>query len=195
MKKIILTLTLLLVPINSFSGVSELGLSYSNVNSEINESNYTKRESMTVSYSYYLGSSTALETSYTSAKYIGSSGADVSTAEISTVTYTILGLDFVYGFSDRNAQFQPFVKLGGHHIDKKFYTETQNSARQQTASVCGIAPSAGVGFKIKMTQTFSFKLSIDGSTQPLTNQCDDDPNDDEFQNIDYAAKAGISWFF
>lgn len=195
MRNLYLIVSIILFSSSLNAGVSELGLSYSYVNSEINESNYTQRNSVTFSYSYYLGASTAIELSYTSAEYKNSSGADVASAEISTGVFEFIGLDFVYGFADRKAQFQPYIKAGALHMDKQYFAESQSVARQQTACVTGVAPSAGLGFKIRMTQTFSFKLSFDGSTQPITNHCDNITSDDDLSNLDYSAKAGISWFF
>lgn len=195
MKTLILLLAIFSFLPGAHAGVSELGLSFSKNSSRINEFNFTKRDYITGSYSYYLGAASAIEFSYTSGRYENSSGSNSSDVSKILGIFEFFGIDLVYGFADRKAQFQPFIKLGALYMDKEFFLNPTNLSTNPTSSQCGIAPSAGVGFKIRLTQTFSFKFNMDGSTQPLGNKCEATSAADETTNIDYSAKAGISWFF
>ena len=188
MKKIILTLLLFISP-KTFAGMAEIGLSASYHNSKINETNYTVKDSITASISYYFWSMSPLELSYTSGRYESATGdpADSNNTIIIGIS-EFVGLDFVLSFASRESLFQPFIKVGGVYMDKEYYLDPDDDIKQMIDYQIGVAPSAGLGFRMKFSQAFSFKFTVDAWSTPI--------NDERHtKNYDYAAKTGISWMF
>ncbi|MBC86424.1 MAG: hypothetical protein CL677_04530 [Bdellovibrionaceae bacterium] len=174
----------------SLAGVTELSLSTNYRNQKIDSNNFTNSLSYTGSISYYFWEMSALELSYTkgeskqSFRLTGDTESTVATTE-----FELIGVDFVLSFAERKAAFQPFVKVGAAHIDKVFLLDPAGGTEAETGSQSGIAPSAGVGMRIRFTQTFSLKMGVDAWASPI-NDDSDDP-----ETVDYAGRVGISWMF
>ena len=168
----------------AYAGVFEVSLTANHRRSEINTTNYQESTSYTGSISYYFLEMSALEISYTNGTSLLK--ADTGSEVIQYKTdFEMLGADLVFTFAERSSPFQPFIKAGVAQISKKIITVTstgKNTNKQDPELV----PSAGVGFKIKLTKTFSIKVGVDGW---LTNMGEDD------ETTDYAGRAGISWMF
>lgn len=161
----------------------DLGISGSYRKSFITEANTTVTESYTGSLAYYFWEYSALELSYTT----GVSKAVTPNYEALS-TFQMSGLDLIITFASKDAPFRPYVKLGGAYQKKRiqykqvgFATDTQEQE--------GPSPSAGLGFRIALSQTFGIKAGVDTWTSPLSK----DPN--EKITYDFAARAGVSWLF
>ncbi len=170
------------------AGVAELGLSTSYHNSKIDDNNFSVRQSVTASLAYYFWEMSALEISYTSGHYESSTGIDASSAVVILGTSEFVGMDFVISFAGRKDSFQPFVKIGAIYMDKEYFLDPDDNIKQRIDYQIGVAPSAGLGFRIRMTQAFSVKFSVDTWSTPIG-------DDRHPTNYDYAARAGISWLF
>ena len=170
----------------AWAGIMEVGASASFRRSTINDDNYQESLSYTGSVSYYFWEMSALELSYTQ----GSALLSVKPADDTKITtkssFRLIGVDLVITFASRESVLQPYLKLGGAHIEKKIVREPEGMDATEIESPAGIVPSAGLGFKIKLSKTFSIKVGVDGWTSPLN---EDDPT------VDYAGRAGVSWMF
>ncbi len=168
------------------AGYLELGSSANYRRSTINSENYQESTSYTGSISYYFMESSALELSYTSgySKIVVTPG-DITTQYVTETNFSLIGLDLVFSVGEREDVFQPYLKLGGAYIQKKIYRQLNGFSKDKIGEQSGTVPSAGLGFKLKISKTFSIKIGVDAWTSPL----DEDP-----VTVDYAGRAGISWF-
>lgn len=96
------------------------------------------------------------------------------------------GADLVFTFASRESLIQPYIKLGGAHLEKEVLREPEGGATTEVATLEGIVPSAGIGLKIMLNKAFSIKMGVDAWKNP---------QEDAPDTIDYAGRAGISWFF
>jgi hypothetical protein len=167
--------------------VIEVGATANYRKSVINEDNYQESLSYTGSISYYFWEMSALELSYTdgTAVVVIQPSADESKFTI-TSSFYMAGADLVFTLAGRDSPFQPYIKLGGAYMEKKNVREVEGGATTEISSQAGIAPSAGLGFKIMLTKTFSIKVGVDAWTSPMKSG--------EDTTVDYAGRAGFSWF-
>lgn len=168
------------------AGFLELGATANYRRSTISDENYQESISYTGSISYYFWEMSAIEVSYTqgySKLVVTPFGGDRSTTE---TDFSLLGLDLVLSFAGRKDMFQPYIKVGGAHISKEIYRQSaEGFSKVLIAEQSGVVPSAGIGFKIKISERFSVKVGVDAWTSPL----EEDP-----VTVDFAGRAGISWF-
>jgi hypothetical protein len=174
------------------AGFMEIGGSGSYKKSNIGTDSFDESQSLTASFSYYFDESSALELSYTdglSRRVIGQSQPD---GQLTNMYYKMIGLDLVLTLGEREATLRPYVKIGGVYImDKRFVTQYWSggnvfpeSTRQDPAA---LVPSAGVGFKLSLTKSWSLKVGVEAwssrsvSEQPVT--------------VDYSGRVGLSCMF
>ncbi|MBT4760386.1 MAG: hypothetical protein HOO06_01700 [Bdellovibrionaceae bacterium] len=187
MKKILVLLSVFLFSQYSLAGIVELSLGNSYIHSKINAVNYTEGFSTTASFSYYFMAMSALEFSYTEGKKTQAVGSDVNAApEIYTFLTQSFGLDLVYSFATRESQLQPFVKMGmAKRYKETFYKPASGLPKTSYAKTNGEVPSMGLGFRLKLSQAFSLKVSADAwGSNP----------DEKFSDWDLAARIGLSWY-
>ncbi len=159
-----------------------------NVGADIFSENY----SLTGSISYLFDEMSAIELSYTEGygRTVVGAAASGATKELVS-SATMASLDFVYTFGDKGAMLRPYLKAGAGYLIKKELTEViaggfPNRTYQEDT---GFVPSAGIGFRLALTQTLSLKIGVDGwSSQPIGAE-------NRNSKIDYAGRAGISWLF
>ncbi|CAN5481700.1 hypothetical protein BH10BDE1_BH10BDE1_24680 [soil metagenome] len=174
------------------AGFVEIGGSGSYKKSNIGTDSFDESQSLTASFSYYFDESSALELSYTdgiSRRVIGQTQPD---GQLTNMYYKMVGLDLVLTLGEREATFRPYVKVGGVYImDKRIVTQYWSggnvfpeNTRQDPAA---LVPSAGVGFKISLTKSWSLKVGAEAwssrsiSEQPVT--------------VDYSGRVGLSCMF
>ena len=175
---------------SAYSGIMELGGSLSYRSSHFDAENYKTSFSTTATLSYYFWEMSALEMSYTNG--LEKMRLKEGTAQAYTLLtgFDMLGLDFVLTFAGRQSTFQPYIKLGAANISKEVYREVEGNAKTKISETSGLVPSAGIGFKIKVSQTFSIKVGVDAW---ISN--DESLEDVGPDTLDYAGRAGISWMF
>lgn len=180
-----------LISTSAQAGVWEIGASGSYRKQNIDVGAVDEAQSLTGSISYYLDDASALELSYTD----GKSRRQIDSGTVfhkTTVNYRSVGLDFIYTIGKRESQIRPYFKIGAQYIMTKQLVDQyiQNGvafAPTGSDENDSLVPSAGVGFKIGLTETLSFKAGIDAwSSRPL--------NKTPF-DIDYAARVGLGWMF
>lgn len=177
----------------ALAGYFEIGLSgnykkiYLPSDSQQNASDQS--QSMTTSLAYYFYEMAAIEFNYTKGKsrrFVPSSVANVKT----THYFGLVGTDLIFTFAKRKAPFVPYVKIGaGYFIEKEVAYEYDDKVNPITVDVVRLektlVPSAGAGFRMRLTERMSFKLGLEvWSSDALQN----DPQ------LDWAGKAGVSWF-
>ena len=172
------------------AGVFEVGASGSYRRQNIATDAVDESQSLTGSISYYLDEQSALELSYTDGVSKRAISPDSINGHITTATYKSVGLDFIYTFGGGSAR--PYVKLGTQYILEKRITDqyTNNVGNYQAntiESTPSFVPSAGIGFKIGLTNSISIKAGIDAWTS--------DSLAVKPVEIDYAARFGLSWMF
>ena len=184
--KRILTILLCCVSLEAYAGFIELGVSGNYRKSSIDRDNYQESLSYTGSLTYYFWEMSALELSYTN----GVSNAVVNPPNdlrTNTITgFELLGLDFILTLGDREAVLQRYVKIGGAYIRKKIIKRTATQDDRDGGSSEGLVPSAGVGFKFKLTKELSLKVGVDAWTSPPKQQP---------VIVDFAGRVGLSWMF
>ena len=168
------------------AGVVELGTTFNYRTSKVDKENFQESTSITGSFSYYFWELSAIELSYTNGRslLVSKPGPTESEIRIET-TYEMIGLDLVIAFAGRKSAFQPYIKLGGAYIEKEIVRKV-DLVTSLIGSPKGLVPSAGLGFKIRFTQAFSFKVGADTWSTPL----DEDP-----VVWDWAGRAGVAWMF
>ncbi len=166
----------------------ELGTSYSVRQSTIDEDNYTKNESWTGSFAWYLIEMSAIELSYTkglatqSLKSASDPAALVYFAEVE-----MYGADLVVTLAKKSSFLQPFVRGGAVQIKKQIYRKDINGQIDKYGErIDTVVPSYGAGIKIMLTETFSIKGSYDRWRSG---------SKDDKDTWDDAIKAGVSWYF
>ena len=172
--------------------IMELGASASYRRSQFdsNKDNYQDMVSYTGSLSYYFWELSALEFNYTFGRATTSTKLGSEARQIVQTKFQMYGVDLVYSFAGRDAAFQPYAKIGLARIDKDILREVEGLGTTKIDEVNGWVPTGGVGFKVKLTQTFSFKVGLDAWTDPI----DDNDDDQDQPALDYAVRAGFSWF-
>jgi hypothetical protein len=184
----ILLLTLCLWAGAAQAGIIELGASGNYRLSRIDDDNKQEMTSYTGTISYYFWEMSALELSYTQGKSVVTyMFPGETTHTYITTVFELIGLDLVLTLGDKQSVFLPYIKVGGAYIRKEIAREVEGvSGVQRIPAPDGIVPSAGIGFKIRFTQTLSLKVGVDAWTSPP---------DREPVTVDYAGRAGLSWMF
>lgn len=173
------------------AGIFEVGASGSYKRSNIEQDSYDESYSLTGSLSYYFDDSSAFELSYTDGTNRRVVGENAATGYTTNMYYKMAGLDFVLTLGEKESTLRPYFKLGAVYIfEKRIVNQyryngafTPSTAEDQPALV----PSAGIGFKLRLTQAWSLKVGAEAwssrpiGTTPFT--------------IDYAGRAGLSWMF
>ncbi len=167
---------------------SEIGFTANFRKSSIDEGNWQQTLSYTGPFSYYFWQTSAIELSYTQGlSELSVRPPDLPNDRMLTQSYfSLIGLDLVASFADRRAPFQPYVKLGSAFINKKIYRQLTGFNSTLIAESSGLVPSAGLGFRVLMTETLSLRVGFDSWTNPLNERP---------LILDYAARAGVSWMF
>ncbi len=186
--RLIATFTLLFASAPAYSGVMELGASYSIRQSTIDEDNYTKNESWTGSFAWYFLEMSAIEFSYTKGLATQSLKA---TADPAPLVYfaevEMYGADLVVTLAKKGSFLQPFVRGGAVQIKKQIYRKDINGQIDKYGDrIDSVVPSYGAGIKIMLTETFSIKGSYDRWRSG---------SKDDKDTWDDAIKAGVSWYF
>lgn len=177
---------------NAHAGVFEVGGSGSYRRQNIDRDAVDEAQSLTASVSYYLDEASAIELSYTDGKSRRSISPNVTNGHKTTVNYKALGLDFVYTIGGRESNIRPYIKLGAQYVlEKQIVDQYRTASGTWDAQIAddgqALVPSAGLGFKMGLTQALSLKAGIDAwSSRPL--------EESPFE-IDYAGRVGLGWMF
>lgn len=181
-----------LLPTKAHAGFIEVGASGSYKKSNIGTKSFDEAQSITGSFSYYFDESSALELSYTDVINRRVIGEGQSDGQLTNMYYKMIGLDLVITIGEKAATLRPYFKVGGLYImDKRIITQSWlNSAvynHRPQEDPPALVPSAGVGFKLALTQGWSLKVGIDAwSSRSISEQP---------MMIDYAGRVGLSWMF
>lgn len=168
------------------AGFFELGASGNFRLSKIDDNNYQELVSYTGTVSYYFWEMSALEFSYTQGQQTVVLKIPQDNKNTTITTFELFGLDLVLSLGDKQAAVIPYIKMGAAYITKEIYREIEGVRADKVDSPSGIVPSAGIGAKIRLTNTLGIKFGVDAWSSPL----DKDP-----VTWDYAARAGVSWLF
>jgi hypothetical protein len=150
----------------SYAGLMEIGYSYSQMDSTIDDENFQKTQSHTGSFSWYFFEMSAIELSYTKGEGVISAKAfDDTTARLYRMDVELYGADLVITFAQKGSMLQPFIKGGAVWVDKKLYREdTSVSDGEQLISKTDkndAVPSYGLGFKFYLLKHITLKASYD----------------------------------
>lgn len=179
--------------VDANAGMFEIGASGSYRRSVIDVDSFDEASSVTGSLSYYFSDATAIELSYTDGRNRRVLAQTATISHVTNMYYKTVGLDLVYTVGSNGSAFRPYVKLGAQHIMEKRivdqYVDPSNGNwnTRTTEDPPATVPSAGLGFKIAITQALSLKAGVDAwSSRPL-NQ--------EPVTVDYMGRVGLSWLF
>jgi hypothetical protein len=164
----------------------ELGAAYNYKKSSFDAFNNSESQSTTGSVSLYFFERIALELSYTNGLFVKREAFStlLGTSQAKTTQYTnIYGADLVFVFADRKTKFQPYIKGGAAYVNRKQVGEVEG-ANPSEIVYKGTSPSAGVGFKFFLSESFAIKASYDYMKTPV---------DDSVQVEEVAGRLGISW--
>ena len=118
-----------------------------------------------------------------SERFVPSQIADSRT----TYDYSLIGLDLILTFADRQAPFVPYLKGGiAYFYQKEVTYEFTGQAPDTVTLPQTFVPSVGFGLKIRLTQTMALKVGMEAWTSALENNS---------ERWDYAGRGGVSWFF
>lgn len=170
------------------AGYIEIGGSANYRISSLDPDNYQKSISYTGSLSYYFWEMSALELSYTQGRQISSLKIDsTSNLTVTTADFVLVGLDLILTLGDKQSFLLPYIKGGGAYIEKRMKSQVDTFPEQSAPPAFGLVPSAGVGFKLRLTQGLSLKVGVDAWSSPQRKN--------ERTVWDYAGRAGLSWMF
>ncbi len=170
------------------AGFVEVGASASYRTSTITPTNYSQSESYTGSLGYYFNEATALEFSYTNG-YAKSVTDETDTRS----NYSVYGVDFILTIGAKDAFLRPYFKAGGAQIFKEIRYK-QRGYDPITIRSCGIAPSAGAGFRLLLSQSIAIKVGAETWTSPINDTCLPESQSRE-TTYDNSYRGGISWMF
>lgn len=170
----------------SHAGYNEIDLTGSFKRNTIAENDYSTNTSLTASIAYYFWQNSAVEFSYTKGQALRVVPPSGSLPKYTIRSdYTLMGMDLVLAWGDRESVFRPYVKAGALQIEKIQTLEPDGYDSSTIKVDPKIVPSAGVGLKIAVSKTFAIKLGAESwPANP-----DADP-----VIWDYAVRFGISWF-
>ena len=189
MRNLLVFLFVMGIQVPCWAGLVEIGLSANYKQTTFNEDNYNRAISYTGSFSYYFLEMSALEMSYTSGHSVLVAQPTAGQKDKYTTNFQLVGLDLVFSFADRKSAFQPYVKAGAAYIEKEFFlTNDTVGTLEYIDPQYGVVPSAGAGFKIRLSQNFSLKIGAEAWKTPNADS-EDNPI------FDFAGRAGISWIF
>ena len=185
---------LLLFSNPSLAGIFEIDANTSYRKSTVDDINWEEKKELGFSISYYFWAQSAIELSATTRLTIANigskntSGTILSQTELQTEE-TLYGADFVWSLADMKASTRPYIKVGAVFIHKKSIQQEllpSPSAAISTPFKDGLAPSAGIGIKIGLTETMGIKIGLEAWNVELY---------DNKKQYDYAGRAGLSWMF
>ncbi len=148
------------------------------------------QRSLTGSLAYYFSEQSAVELSYTDGLQKSEVASDVGLGQTISVSYSLIGLDFILTLGERDAVLRPYAKAGVAYIlEKKRVTVFEfNPSQSATAEEePALVPSAGVGFRLALTKNWSLKAGIDAWSSKSVSADD--------VKVDYAGRLGLSWMF
>lgn len=167
---------------------TEVGVSYSYKKTSFSESDSLESQSLTGSLSFYLWDRVALELSYTDGLAVRkekSHGVNFPDREVTQYS-TVYGSDLIFGFMDKSAPIQPYIKGGVAYISKKQVVQDKGYQSWEIKPKASYAPSYGVGIKFMLSENLSLKASYDAWQTPV---------EDGEITTDAAGRVGFSWVF
>lgn len=188
MRHIFIAMISCLIVSPTYSGFFELSALGSYRKNTVSSDSKTITQSATGSLAYYFFENSALEFSYTKGTYELWGRGDVGGSVVSLYQLTefeIIQSDLVFTFAGRKAAFQPYIKAGMARRTQEIKFE-QNGIRSNFDKSEGDYLSFGLGFKVLLTQTISFKFGYTSFKGPLGE--DNQPSDQSY-------RGGLSWFF
>jgi hypothetical protein len=184
---------LVLTAIPASAGFIEIGASGSYRKTNIDVDAYDESFSYTGSIGYCLSEASAIELSYTNGQDTRAISDTIQNAHVTYLYYQTAGADFVYTFGAKESAFRPYLKAGVVYILSKEIVDQYRLPdgtyfpALTLSDATGLAPSAGFGFRIAVTDSLSFKIGVDGwSSRPLS---------DPPITFDWFGRAGLSWLF
>lgn len=173
----------------AFAVYTELGMNYNYKKVTYDSANYTEQQGLTGSIAFYLWERVGLElatTNSTAYKIEPTYDQVNQTKERKTVQRsTIYEMNLQYLLTaDRKAMFQPFIKGGVAYISKKQELQIDNDIPTTVSPKPGFGPSAGIGLKVFLTESFSLRFGYDVVRTPI---------DDNTTADDITGRMGVSW--
>jgi hypothetical protein len=171
------------------AGLFEIGAQANYRSTNFDATHSEASETGTGSLAYYFWGLSALEISYTRGASLQNNSPEYQAYE----DFTGYGLDLMITFANQNSSLKPYLKVGAAYVDKNL-REFFPSLPAISIETRGIAPSAGMGFKLMMGQQFALKAGFEVSTSPvfLYYSTSPDPNT---LTYDFSANGGLSFFF
>ncbi len=185
MRQVLALLPVLLL-LSSFAqaGIFEISATGNYRKTYYDSTHSTAMESGTFGLAYYFWELSALELSFTRGD-----ANQVAPEYTAYQTFTAYGVDFLVTMANRESVIKPYLKAGASYIVKSLRYFDPVLGGTSSVNSQGIAPTAGIGFKIMIGQQFAIKTGVDVSSSPL-------PGDDRNPvTYDFSANAGVSFLF
>ena len=162
------------------AGIFELSAQGSYKNTNFDATHSAASESGTAGLAYYFWDLSALEISYTRGD-----ANQVQPEYVAYQTFTAYGIDLLVTVANRESALKPYLKAGGAYVFKSLRYSIPGFT-QITVDTQGLAPTAGMGFKLMLGQQFAIKGGVEVSTSPINI---------EPITYDFGATGGISILF
>lgn len=190
--RVVLSIAVFFAGLPARAGMFEISGSGSYRRSVIDADSTDESRSITGSLAYFISEATAIETSYTDGLSQRQISFDKPNGRINKTSYKTIGLDLIYTVGSRESAFRPYLKIGANYIVQKRIVDQYRDASGNLFEANtkedepGIVPSAGLGFRIGLTESLAFKTGVDAWTsQPVSGTT----------TIDYVFNAGLSLMF
>lgn len=193
MAKTVALIALLFAGVSAHAGLFEISGSGSYRRSVIDADSIDESRSITGSLAYYITESTALEASYTDGLSVRQISFSKPNGRLNKMAYKTIGLDFIYTVGARESAFRPYLKVGANYIVQKRIVDQYRDAGGNLFEANtkeddpGVVPSAGIGFRLGLTESLGMKIGVDAWTsQPMSSGA---------TTLDYVFNAGLSLMF
>jgi hypothetical protein len=152
------------------------------------ELNWFANQAATAGLSLYLGERVAFDLSYTNGLYVKKERESAlmtsSTQRVTTQFTNSYDGGIIFLFADRQAQLQPYARLGVAYIKRKQEVQMENDIPFSVTPKDATAPSAGVGLKIMFGERFGIRMAVDSVQTPI---------DDKNYVYDFTGRFGVTW--
>ena len=111
------------------------------------------------------------------------------------------GADVMFTLADKDSTFKPYIKVGLAWQDKDLQYVINPALPPFGVETTGLAPTAGAGAKLMITQQLALKFGIDVSSSPLfffaetVTPSSSGPPPPNVITYDVSANAGVSFLF
>ncbi|MCS6839054.1 MAG: hypothetical protein NZ480_09455 [Bdellovibrionaceae bacterium] len=157
----------------TYAFIAEITLNYNYLRRTFDSLNWFANQAVSAGVSFYVFQSIAFELSYTQGLFIRKeieNALNNSTAQRTSSQKTdSYEVSMIFLFGDRRAAWQPFIRLGAAYIQRQQQVQIDNDIPFSVEPSDAIAPAAGAGFRLVLSEKFNLRVGVDAVQTPIGN--------------------------